>query len=77
MSPAKRSPGPSDPQNHTQALHFTMLKYFFLICEVNAEYLLLETKIRGMVHGDRMAEAWRSSERRGDGFAGLVGHSAH
>ena len=28
-------------------------------------------------HGDRIAEAWSRSERRGDGFAGLGGDSAY
>ena len=28
-------------------------------------------------HGDRMSEAWRGREKRGDGFAGLKEHSAY
>ena len=28
-------------------------------------------------HGDRMSEAWRGSEKPGDGFAGLCWHSAY
>ena len=30
-----------------------------------------------MGNGDRMVKAWRGREMRGDGFAGLGGHSAY
>ena len=39
--------------------------------DVKANHFL-ETKMRGME-----TEAWRRSERRGDGFSGLGGHSAY
>ena len=58
-------------------LDLIMLRLFKkkFYCKCKIQISLIEDQNVG--HGDRMAEAWKGSERRGEGFAGLGGYSVY